>query len=193
MADFNIAYRKIQGYEGGWCNVSGDAGGETYAGVARNYFPNWPGWTYIDRTKDGNGTPHLEKLAPEQRARLEQYVSDFYREQFWNRFLGSAIPGDMQLVANELLDSAVNMGVHAAVAFLQKAVNALNTWDRSKIAEDGEVGNETLYALLEFPAKDALVLTKAMNILQGARYLELIAQSPAKVKFARGWLTRVEI
>ena len=29
MADFSIAYAPLAGFEGGWCNVQGDSGGET--------------------------------------------------------------------------------------------------------------------------------------------------------------------
>ncbi len=29
MADFTIAYAPLAGFEGGWCNVPGDSGGET--------------------------------------------------------------------------------------------------------------------------------------------------------------------
>ena len=38
MADFLISYAPLKEFEGGWCNVRGDAGGETYAGIARNFF-----------------------------------------------------------------------------------------------------------------------------------------------------------
>ena len=29
--------------------VSGDRGGQTYAGIARNFYPDWDGWDLIDR------------------------------------------------------------------------------------------------------------------------------------------------
>lgn len=33
-ADFNIAYNPVRTFEGDWCDVPGDKGGETYAGIA---------------------------------------------------------------------------------------------------------------------------------------------------------------
>ena len=48
MADFLTAYAPLARYEGGWCNDPADRGGETYAGIARNFFPAWPGWALID-------------------------------------------------------------------------------------------------------------------------------------------------
>ena len=50
-ADFNIAYNPVRTFEGDWCNVPGDKGGETYAGIARAFFPDWPGWHFIDAAK----------------------------------------------------------------------------------------------------------------------------------------------
>ena len=47
-ADFNIAYNPVRTFEGDWCDVPGDKGGETYAGIARAFFPDkmglarWP-------------------------------------------------------------------------------------------------------------------------------------------------------
>lgn len=43
MAIFEKAYDPVRQWEGGWCNVEGDRGGETYAGIARNFWPGWPG------------------------------------------------------------------------------------------------------------------------------------------------------
>ena len=43
MAIFKKAYEPVRQWEGGWCNVEGDRGGETYAGIARNFWPDWPG------------------------------------------------------------------------------------------------------------------------------------------------------
>jgi len=61
MADFNDAYEKTILNEGGYKlhNVPDDRGGQTYAGIARRYHPNWPGWRYIDSNDLDN--PELTK------------------------------------------------------------------------------------------------------------------------------------
>ena len=51
MADFNLAYAPVAKWEGGWTHDSGDKGGETFRGCARNFFPNEPIWPVIDREK----------------------------------------------------------------------------------------------------------------------------------------------
>ena len=64
MADFATAYAPLAGFEGGWCNVQGDSGGETYAGIARRYWPDWPGWKLIDGEKDHSCMQRTTQLVP---------------------------------------------------------------------------------------------------------------------------------
>ena len=51
MADFSKAWGRSSVHEGGYAHLAGDAGGETYRGIARNFHPEWPGWKFIDRVK----------------------------------------------------------------------------------------------------------------------------------------------
>lgn len=97
MALFDPAFDKMIRNEGGFklAHIEGDRGGQTYAGIARNVHPNWPGWRYID----------ANDLA---RVELTQSVRDFYRSEFWNRIAGDAITH--QAIAETLFDFAVNSG-----------------------------------------------------------------------------------
>lgn len=199
MANFETAYKLLSASEGGYSNNPNDTGGETYRGVARNYFPAWSGWTYIDRTKtEGlHGAPHLETLLPDQNARLNQSVRDFYKQNFWNRFRGDDIPDSFQIIAAELLDVSVNCGVHTAVSFLQQALNVLNQNGKfyPDVEIDGVLGNETLGILRvsRQEENDARLLHKVMNILQGYRYIQIMQKNPSQETFARGWLSRVTV
>ena len=51
MGEFEQAFEKMIRNEGGYLlhKVSGDRGGQTYAGIARNFYPDWDGWDLIDR------------------------------------------------------------------------------------------------------------------------------------------------
>jgi len=49
--DFGPAYDIIRRNEGYYANNPADTGGETYAGIARNLWPQWPGWPIIDEYK----------------------------------------------------------------------------------------------------------------------------------------------
>ena len=50
MANFDSAFDKMIRNEGGFklTNIAGDRGGQTYAGIARNVHPGWPGWRFVD-------------------------------------------------------------------------------------------------------------------------------------------------
>ena len=47
MADFRLAYKKIEAAEGGYVNDPDDKGGETYKGISRKANPDWNGWINI--------------------------------------------------------------------------------------------------------------------------------------------------
>ena len=103
-----------------------------------------------------------------------------------------AIP--MGLIAAELFDTGVNMGTGIAAGFLQRALNALNraARDYPDIAVDREIGPRTLSALdgfLKARGKGGeTVLLRAMEALQGERYIALAERRPSQEAFLYGWL-----
>ena len=48
MSQFLSALAFTLSEEGGYANVAGDTGGETYRGISRNNFSSWEGWPVID-------------------------------------------------------------------------------------------------------------------------------------------------
>jgi lysozyme family protein len=190
MALFLEAYEITLKHEGGYDNDPDDVGGETYKGVARDYYPSWPGWAVIDDAKSYPNFP--DNLTHD--TELNSMIKDFYRANYWDRFWGDQFSN--QNIANELFDTAVNMGVSRSVKFLQTALNLLN---RNKlnypdIDEDGVFGHKTMNALNSYLYLDKdIYLLKIMNILQGMHYINYMKSSPNQEKFARGWLKRVTI
>lgn len=190
MADFEEAYGITLKYEGEYDNDPDDAGGETYKGVARTYYPNWAGWIIIDDSKSINNFPNNLR----GNTALDTMIREFYKDNYWNLFWGDQIPN--QKVANELFDTGVNMGVRRAVKYLQKALNVLNRNQKnySDIVEDGIFGLNTMNTLNKYLAIDnESFLLKVMNILQGMHYIEYSEKSTIQEKFMRGWLKRVNI
>lgn len=198
MAEFSVAYAPLKQFEGGWCDVSGDAGGETYAGIARNFFPGWEGWAIIDAAKKHSArregaaafSSHLAGLPG-----LQEMVAAWYRTQWWDRMQIAQFP---QAVANELFEQAVNLGRGGAGRYLQRLCNAFNYDARSKrplfadLEEDGAAGPKTLAALAVVLAGRVgeTDLVHALNCLQGAHYLQLAAKSFPRRKFVDGWMKR---
>jgi len=128
MADFLPAYEAMIRNEGGYVlsTIAGDRGGMTYAGIARNMNPQWPGWVNID---NGDQVP-------------AQMVREFYRSTFWNPIRGDELVH--QSTAQSIFDFNVNTGRPARVlaqivvgvtpdgAFGPRTVQALNAYDPDK-------------------------------------------------------------
>jgi lysozyme family protein len=188
MANFNTSYDKLLKHEGGYSNDSVDRGGETYKGIARNFHSYWEGWAIIDNMKGGNTFPDNLKDNND----LDLLVRDFYKKAFWDKLYGDEVHN--QAIADELFDIGVNMGVSKAVNFLQIGLNCLNRNGRDypNISEDGKLGPITLDTLNIYLEKNRIdYLYKAINILQGMHYINIMKGNESQERFARGWLKRV--
>jgi lysozyme family protein len=86
------------------------------------------------------------------------------------------------------------MGPGVAATFLQRALTALNRngSDFPDLVPDGRIGTATLAALDSFlslrGAGGEIVLLRALEALQGERYLRLAEKRPANESFLYGWL-----
>ena len=125
MAEFLSAQQYVIKNEGGYCEVPGDKGGETYCGIAHNYYPNWPGWPIIEKHKP---LAYNELIADSD---LTSLVNRFYKKQFWDAILGDGI--DSQALATYLYDFYVN-AMHNAVKCTQRIVG---------VTPDGSFGSGT--------------------------------------------------
>ena len=118
-----------------------------------------------------------------------------YRRLYWQRPRFDAIAERSPRIAAELFDTGVNMGPAVAANFLQRALTALNRngKDFADLIPDGRVGQRTLAALDGFldargKAGGETVLLRALEALQGERYLRLAEKRPANEAFLYGWL-----
>ncbi|MGE8142316.1 glycoside hydrolase family 108 protein [Novosphingobium sp. NPDC080210] len=169
--------------EGGYVNDPRDAGGETNFGITK-------------ATAVANGyTGSMRDLTKDQ-------ALEIYRKQyFYTPGFGLVADAGVPSVAAELFDTGVNMGPAVAAKFLQQSLNALNNQgkDYADITVDGKIGPGTINALKGLIKKRGLedtetVLLKALNCLQGARYISLAESRPTNEAFLFGWLmNRVEL
>jgi lysozyme family protein len=189
MANFDLAFEKTMGAEGGYTNDLTDRGGETYKGVSRRYHPDWEGWIIIDDLKT---KPNFPKNL-ESNSDLQALIRRFYKENYWN--INKLDLFSDQAVAEEMFDTGVNMGTKRAATYLQTALNCLNKQQvlYGDIDEDGKIGSATIYVMNTLLSKESSeLLLKIMNVLQGNHYIEYMRQYPEQEKFARGWFQRVE-
>lgn len=98
------------------------------------------------------------------------------------------------LIGEEMVDTGVNMGAGIPGPWLQRILNALNQQAQlfPDLVVDGQLGPATMAALrsvLSKRGKDGeRVIVRALNCLQGARYLEITENRPANESFFFGWL-----
>ena len=111
MAEFEPAFEIMIRNEGGYRlhDVTGDRGGQTFAGIARNYHPEWPGWRFIDDKDTDN-------------PQITTQVRSFYKQKFWDKVKGDSI--NDQKVAETLFDFAVNAGHKTASKLAQIVVES---------------------------------------------------------------------
>jgi len=115
MADFEKAYSRTGKFEGGYVNDPDDSGGETYYGIARKFHPTWPGWKIVDEQKKKSNFP---KNLKDRRNELLPLEKVFYKKEFWDKVWGDSIKD--QRVANDMYDTAVNMGVGTSIKLSQR-------------------------------------------------------------------------
>src|SRR4030095_11033752 len=84
------------------------------------------------------------------------------------------------------------MGPAVAATFLQRALTALNRngSDYCDLVPDGRVGPQTLHALDAFFSARGQRELRALEALQGERYLRLAERRPANEAFLYGWLAQ---
>ena len=97
-------------------------------------------------------------------------------------------------IAEEVIDTGVNMGPAQAAILLQRLLNAFNA-EGSRYADifvDGNIGPASIAALtafLKWRGKEGEeVLLKALNHIQGARYLDIAEVNKSQEAFFYGWI-----
>lgn len=161
--------------EGGYTNDKSDLGGETKYGV-----------TAV--TARASGYHGSMKDMPVETAR------QIYRNRYWLEPHFDQIAVLSPAAAAELCDTGVNCGVGFAKPLIQEALNLLNRdqVDYEDVTVDGSIGAQTLNALAAYLGKRGkegeVVLVRTLNIMQGARYIEITKVRPANENFFYGWI-----
>lgn len=167
--------------EGGYVNNPNDRGGATKFGITEA----------VARANGYSGKMQDLPLSLAQNIYRQRYVIK---------------PGFDQVavintrIAAELVDTGVNMGPARAGEFLQRWLNGFNTGGSGyqDLFVDGNIGPVSIAALKAFlkwrgPA-GVDVLLKALNAIQGARYLEITENNKSQRAFLFGWMAnRVEL
>ena len=95
MSGFDLAFYRLIGNEGGYCDVPGDPGGETNWGISKRSYPDL----------------NIKALTRDDARAI-------YRRDFWDQaHMGEIDPA----IAFQVFDAAVNHGIETAVRMMQRA------------------------------------------------------------------------
>ncbi|WP_077147245.1 glycoside hydrolase family 108 protein [Sphingopyxis sp. KK2] len=161
--------------EGAYVNHPADRGGATCWGISE-------------------AVARAEGYAGAMRDLPRAEAASIYRRIYWRRPAFDQVARRAPAIATELFDTGVNMGTATAIGFLQRALNALNrsARDYPDIAVDRDIGPRTLSALDALlrlrGAGGETVLLRAIEALQGERYIALAERRPGQEAFLYGWL-----
>ncbi len=165
----------VIGREGGYSNLSADKGGPTRWGVTEA----------VARAHGYAG--NMQEFPREEAVSI-------YRRLYWLKPGFDLIEPVAPRIAAELFDTGVNMGPGTAVGFLIRALNVLNRngTDYRDIGATMRVDSSVITGLKSFMAKRGkggeIVLLKALEALQGERYVRLAEKRSANENFLYGWL-----
>ncbi len=153
---FEKAISKILSHEGGYVNDPSDRGGETKFGLSDR----------ADGKIDGEyfGVD-ISEMTREEAIKL-------YHNDYWNRCKCDELPDGVDYL---VFDTAVNMGLSAAIKILQKAAGS---------TQDGIIGPKTIAAATKMSPELYI-------IYRYDRYMRIIGGRPTNAKFAKGWSNRL--
>lgn len=159
--DFDRAFERLIGHEGGFTDDRKDRGNWTSGKI---------GVGQLKGTKYGISamtypTEDIAGLTLERAKRL-------YQRDFWGPAGCDAVPAGLKF---DLFDTAVNSGVKTAVTLLQRAVG---------VHDDGILGPQTLLALSSTPA------LRVVGRFNGHR-LQFMTETGGWSTYNRGWARRI--
>ena len=157
--------------EGGYSDHPADRGGPTNHGITQ-------------------ATARRYGYAGDMRALTRDQALAIYRARYWSEPGFARLAVFAEPIAGELFDTGVNMGPATAVQLLQRALNVLAEGEPLKM--DGDLGPITqarLRAYLAARRADGVeIVLKALNALQGERYIAIAERDPKQRAFLNGWL-----
>jgi len=170
----NDIINEIIRVEGGYVNDPSDSGGETNYGI-----------TIAVARKSG--------YTGSMRDMPRSVAFGIYERDFWNALQADHLNQLSTMVAEEVVDTAVNMGVQRSSTFLQRSLNVLNKGGTlyHDLKVDGNIGPVTSSALGILlgirGVRGEVVLTKMLNCLQGSFYVVLSERREKDERFIFGW------
>ena len=131
----------------------------------------------------------------EVQALTETEADAIYTGLYWTGPGYSRVEAVSERIAEELLDTGVNMGTGVPGEWLQRALNVMNRKGTLfvDLKIDGDIGGATVRAIEALIRADGRAVAeecilKMLNGFQTVRYIELCERRQPNEDFIRGWL-----
>jgi lysozyme family protein len=170
MSEFSIAIPPVLRHEGGFVEDANDPGGATNFGVSMRWLVSQGMLTTLEhQTGTDDAVTAVKKMTKED-------AEAFYQKFWWDAYKYGTV--NSQIIANKILDMAVNLGAPRAHRMVQAAVG---------VKTDGVLGPGS-YGEINHTSPGSLLLT--LQNTQAQFYKNLVAQKPQMQEFLQGWLNR---
>ncbi len=180
MQDINQIIEQILDEEGAaYTNDPRDSGGPTKYGITQATLAAWRGHPVT--------AEDVQFLMMDEAAKI-------YRARYYTQPGFDKVAALSPAIAYKLTDAGVNIGTQTVSMFLQRALNVFNQGGKlyPDLKADGSIGSVTIAALGAYLAKRGkdgeTVMLRALNDLQGARYIGLAEAREKDEAFVYGWL-----
>lgn len=161
-----------------------DSGGPTKYGITQAELAEWRGHPVT---------------ADDVKALLKDEAAKIYRDRYYVKPGFDKVAALSPAIAYKLTDAGVNCGVETVSMFLQRVLNVFSQRGDfyANVKVDGSIGAGTISSLNAYLAKRGkegeMVMLRALNDLQGARYINLAETREKDEDFVYGWiLNRVQ-
>lgn len=157
---FSKAIEVVLAHEGGLVDHRNDTGGVTNYGISAAANP-------------GVDIANLTREA----------AIGIYWTKYWEDNSYDLLP---EAIATKTFDLAVNMGRHAAVTCLQRALRSCG----ERVDMDGVLGPQTAGAVEEVYTVCGIALLTALRSEAAGQYRVILARDPSQAVFSTGWIER---
>ena len=156
MADFDEAIDKTLAHEGGdkFTSDPTDRGGDTKYGISKRAYPE------LD----------IKSLT-------QSKAKQIYKRDYWDKVKADQI--NSQLIAENIFDTAVNMGVRTASRMAQEVLDIEPT--------DGIIGPQSLKHINAVPVD---MFISKYTLHKVAHYVEICKKNKSQKKYLLGWMNR---
>ncbi len=180
--DIDSLLPRIIREEGGYTDGKNDRRGETNIGINSDTLREYKNWKNMRKEKlPDNFTQDITNVSPE-------LARQIYDEMYYKRYNIDQI--DNVIIAEQLLDSAINHGPSNPTRWLQESLN--EELDEN-IEVDGIIGKATRAAIKKAEKQGLIVeINNDMVDKRKVYYHKIFKGDPSQKEFLDGWLDRAD-